>query len=636
MRAPRAGLRHLHHLSAPNIVNYTNHLTTRLSTLVLNRPIPDMPPLPIDRDLPYAGVIEISDDDDAAVGPAGVQKPPARPTATMNIRLKPDTSPIARRDSKRQKLDEAPEAPGSRVQYPHARLDFTESDDGFSQAYPAFFDDAFAFTYHDDSSDSSVETAARLLEQAAVRQARRPPYYEDPKFKLRMYCGPGYEHFPLPVNYDPKFQEACDAYDAEDDNGNEYHANRDPLITIPQQDCLARILDVFPDINHKFVLDKITSQRELIQFPDEEIEMQPDSAAIIEEILEMDAYPKQPKPEEQPSNEFESRLGKSINWNRNHYQNANYKKDAVALLAVQFDHVPTHFINSTVTQKGNLFDAYIVIEDIESDYFQGDRPYSRSKRPRVQLEKKYQNPDPQLDPPYYCSLVVELQAVKQHVLRKKLQSNQQQQIADAEVANLEQHRLDGLLVQCKCCFDEEVPINRTVVCLADGEHPFCYDCVKNLAENQIGMRRHEMQCMDESGCNKALDLDGIGRAVPIKTFDRLQFNQQQAEIKAANIEGLEQCPLCDFQAICDPIEVDTIFSCQNPDCFKVTCRLCHEASHLPKTCEEVKKDRGLSARHKVEEARTQAMIRTCPSCQSAIIKSDGCNKMRCKFYPADI
>lgn len=445
-----------------------------------------------------------------------------------------------------------------------------------------------------------------------------------------MYCGPGYEHFPLPIIHDPKLQEACDRFDAEGDSDSHAATHRDGPLTVPQQDCLTRIQDVFPDIEHKFVLDRIKTQCECIRFPDEEIEMHPDSAPIINEILEMEIYPKQPKSEAVSKDEFEDDLGKPIIWTRDHYQSPKYKADAVALLAVHFDHVPTHFINKTVMEKRNLFDAFVVIDDIESDYFQRDRPYTRSARPRVQLEKKYQALDPDLDPLYYGKLVVELQAAKQHVRRKKLQSDQQQQIADAEVANLEQQRLDGLLVQCKCCFDDEVPMNRTVVCLADEEHYFCFSCVKNLAENQIGMRRHEMKCMDESGCKEALDLDGIGKAVPIKTFDRLQFNQQQAEIKAANIEGLEQCPLCDFQAICDPPEIDPIFSCQNPDCFKVTCRLCHEISHLPKTCEEVKKDRGLSVRHKVEEARSQAMIRTCPSCQTAIVKSDGCNKMQCK------
>lgn len=359
--------------------------------------------------------------------------------------------------------------------------------------------------------------------------------------------------------------------------------------------------------------------------------MHPDSAAIVDEILEMNGtWPLEVVSKEAPRSEFEDRLGKPINWTRDHQKNPSYKKDAIALLASQFDHVPTHYISATVTAKGNLFDSYLQIEQVESDYHLGNRPYNRSKRPRVQLEKKYQTSDPQRDPPYYCSLVVELQAARQQFLRQTLKSNQEQQAADAETANLEQHRLDGLLVECKCCFDDEVPMNRIVVCTAEEEHPFCYDCVKRLAETQIGMKRYQMQCMDESKCSHNLDNDGISKAVPTKTFDRLQFNQQQAEIKAANIEGLEQCPLCDFQAICDPPDVETNFSCQNPDCKKVTCRLCHEPSHLSKTCEEVKKDRGLSARHKVEEARTKAMIRTCPSCQSAIIKSDGCNKMRCK------
>jgi TRIAD3 protein (E3 ubiquitin-protein ligase RNF216) len=110
---------------------------------------------------------------------------------------------------------------------------------------------------------------------------------------------------------------------------------------------------------------------------------------------------------------------------------------------------------------------------------------------------------------------------------------------------------------------------------------------------------------------------------------KLDALQQQDEISRASIEGLESCPFCEFKAICPPVEEDREFRCCNPSCEVVSCRLCKDVTHVPKTCEEAKKDRGVSERHLVEEAMSEALIRNCPRCQAKIVKEFGCNKMTC-------
>lgn len=47
------------------------------------------------------------------------------------------------------------------------------------------------------------------------------------------------------------------------------------------------------------------------------------------------------------------------------------------------------------------------------------------------------------------------------------------------------------------------------------------------------------------------------------------------------------------------------------------------------SCEEVEKEVQTKGRLTVEEAITEAVIRKCPKCKKPIIKSDGCNKIRC-------
>jgi TRIAD3 protein (E3 ubiquitin-protein ligase RNF216) len=56
----------------------------------------------------------------------------------------------------------------------------------------------------------------------------------------------------------------------------------------------------------------------------------------------------------------------------------------------------------------------------------------------------------------------------------------------------------------------------------------------------------------------------------------LERLQQEEALRVAEIDGLVQCPFCDYAAICGPIEEDKEFRCQNPECM---CFL-HRVNHL--------------------------------------------------------
>ena len=62
---------------------------------------------------------------------------------------------------------------------------------------------------------------------------------------------------------------------------------------------------------------------------------------------------------------------------------------------------------------------------------------------------------------------------------------------------------------------------------------------------------------------------------------------------------------------------------------QVSCRLCKEKSHIPLSCQEYRKENGMSERRVIEEARSEALIRTCHKCKLRIMKTDGCNKVVC-------
>ena len=507
--------------------------------------------------------------------------------------------------------------------------------------------------------EEDIDTAATMARKRYTRPHRPSttppdprPYTYDPKLEVNLYCGTGYERFPVVLGSVKGHTELCEAWDARQkvrdqlssgemfefiDLHNSSDAVEPSVKTVEQeqneQQFVASVLQVFPQISRKYVW-KLYSKRLVSRLDDHDhmVFEFPDAGEIIANIAEMESYPKQIDEDRQEKEAEElDETGATIEFNKNTFKDMVYRREAVILLARFFDHVPTHHIYKTYNENLSVFETYVSLTTSEANYYTlVPRPYSRSRAPRTQLEKKYfLHRLDRRDPHSYIELVNEFQAARQHVERERLKAEAVERFEAVEADNLANQKAEGAIVQCKCCFEDEIPLNRAVGCGGAEVHFFCFSCVRQLANTQVGMMKHEMACMDESGCSVPLSIEGIGKAVTIKIVDKLAFYQQQAEIMAANIEGLEQCPFCEFKAICEPIEVETVFFCQNPDCGRPSCRKCHENTHLPRTCQEAKADRGLSARHQVEEARSEAMMRPCPKCGVKIVKEYGCNKMIC-------
>ncbi|KPI35130.1 E3 ubiquitin-protein ligase [Cyphellophora attinorum] len=477
-------------------------------------------------------------------------------------------------------------------------------------------------------STPGPSTSVPIKRNRTETEERRPWYY-DTTLKIDMYNGPGYERFPVALGTIEGHSEICRAFQGRLDKRarHETDPNLERTEKIKQR-VLEQVEQVIPDICQTFVEGRIDAYAMPAGQSNDEL-----AHVILNRILELDSYPKRPKQKivkEQPAADG---TGVTIPVKKEARDNYFYLTEAILLLAEEFPHVPTHHISRIVRDKRAIYDSYLHLHEAEQNYYQSDRstrPYRRLKQQRTQTEKKYQqSPNFTRNPDTYGHWVNEIGAAKQHIERETIRSTQKEAKEKQEVDNLELHRKSGALVDCQICFDSEIPLNRTVSCLADEAHLFCYSCVNQLAETQVGDMKFEMKCQHGDGCDANLDTEGIGKAVSLKTMDRLAFNQQQAEITAAGIEGLEECPHCDFKAILDAVETNPVFKCFNPDCGRSSCRTCKEDDHTPQSCQEFKADRGLSARHLVEEARTASVLRPCPRCNVKIIKELGCNKMLC-------
>ena len=205
-------------------------------------------------------------------------------------------------------------------------------------------------------------------------------------------------------------------------------------------------------------------------------------------------------------------------------------------------------------------------------------------------------------------------------------SLKEQQEAEADAARDRQCVERGEIVECQCCFTD-TPLPKSTTC--PGGHPFCFECMQSNTKAQVELSRYQVLCMDGSGCKEAFSREEKHRFLDIKMLELLERLQQQADLRAADVEGLESCPFCDYAAIYPPVEEDKEFRCLMPTCEIVSCRLCRQVSHIPKTCAEYKKDQGVEERHVLEEAMTKALLKTCPKCGVSIVKEGGCNKMIC-------
>ena len=673
-------IKHIHHKA--------DSLVARMSSLLSphrQRPRAQMTKKPLN-------IIEISDDDELA--DTASDSGDASDSELSDLGLSP--SATSRPQNKRRKLghvrkDFAPmrkplgsdqtmvTSLTSQMPFAKANLAFPDRHYEVTQASLTFRNTASppkATTQIIRPRPSLAETRQqqdfRQRDNKTVRsppKAKEPviaPYYDDVRLEIRMYRGPGYERFPIVLGSIDGHKELCEKWDGKQlrrrrrreeksrlqfsVGGHSYDApidvpessasdaesvlKQDNESTKKKLDCLRAVLEILPHIEQSFVLQRIKAHTVNTRTAEDgHVQDIPNVEKLIEEILEMESYPREQVKHSKKHHSPElDASGRTIARDKNPLVDSSYRKEAVRILAINFDHVPTHYIQRVMQDKKSLFDAFVDLHETEKNYFSlAQRPYVRPRLPRMVLEKKYARAHHESrNTQTYAGMVNELQAAKQHVFREELRLNKEKEKEAFEAANLEAHRADGALVECQCCFDDEIPLNRAVSCEADTMHFFCFECVGRLADSQVGIMQHEMRCMDGSGCKAILSADAVSIAVPIKTLDRLAFNAQQAEISSAGLEGLEQCPYCDFKAVCDSVEIAIVFNCQKPDCLRSSCRKCKLDAHVPKTCEEVQKDQGLSARHQVEEARSDAMMRTCPKCGVKIVKELGCNKMRCQ------
>jgi hypothetical protein len=89
-----------------------------------------------------------------------------------------------------------------------------------------------------------------------------------------------------------------------------------------------------------------------------------------------------------------------------------------------------------------------------------------------------------------------------------------------------------------------------------------------------------IQCIDRSGCTALIPESELQRFLPGKVVKTWKNLSQHKEIMEAKLEGLVECPFCDYMVVIDNKE-EKLFRCGNERCGVVICRVCKKpVSHF--------------------------------------------------------
>ncbi|KAF2120898.1 hypothetical protein BDV96DRAFT_484706 [Lophiotrema nucula] len=384
---------------------------------------------------------------------------------------------------------------------------------------------------------------------------------------------------------------------------------------LSEEECLALVMSVLSDISAEYALSQIQSNMN-------ETRTHSACGRLIARILDEGAYPK----EQDTSNQ---RKRKRDDDEFAEFQDGDqvenvpgYRHHALELLKDEFLQVPVRHIENTLNDEKSLFKSFVKIESQLQLYNNISMTFSRIANPR-----KRRHHERTLTPATHLMLR-ELAAARNwgdHELAKRLAEVEASRI---EEENLMMAQANGEMSECQCCFDD-FPTNRMTFCSGESIHFICKTCAGRAVEEEMSQGRCRPKCIADTACVGTYSRAQLQDFLLPKSFERLEKMQQQADIAAAGLADLEECPFCDFKAECPPVEIDKEFRCQNTECRKVSCRLCQKETHIPKSCEEAKKDANITVRHQVEEAMSEALIRKCNRCKNPFVKDHGCNKMTC-------
>ncbi|KAK4494121.1 hypothetical protein PRZ48_014419 [Zasmidium cellare] len=375
--------------------------------------------------------------------------------------------------------------------------------------------------------------------------------------------------------------------------------------------CLQHVMAVFPDVCHDHVrvlydaVDSIPGSDRVEH--------------IVNELLSKESYPKRDKGKKRKREDDEETKTELKRWEGPDREvvPSHLKGTITSMLKAEFPEATHNLIAELLSVHRNLYPTFLALTKSKEAK---DGAGWRGRPPKGMLA----DADVIASNSGWNALSDELKAARKQAERMAAERRKENAKKIAEQQNLQRAIEAGETAECQACF-EDLPMNRQIHCNGDVAHFTCFDCAETYIKSEVGDSRCRVLCT--AGCGAGFAHAQLHQLSDKSLLERLEQLQQEKDIRDAGLDDLEECPFCDYKAILPPVEEDFEFRCMNPLCEKISCRRCKAPSHIPVSCEEYAKDNKINARHKIEEAMTAAMIRSCNKCKKQFIKEYGCNKM---------
>eukprot|EP00986_Skeletonema_menzelii_P004118 scaffold1366_cov155-Skeletonema_menzelii.AAC.26 len=181
--------------------------------------------------------------------------------------------------------------------------------------------------------------------------------------------------------------------------------------------------------------------------------------------------------------------------------------------------------------------------------------------------------------------------------------------------------------ECLCCYGD-YPVSALKQCSAGKDHNVCRECIQRYVSEQLdGNGSTVFKCIVSADCSCEYSLAFLNEVLSPTLNKRANEMVALEEIKKAGGDDVWSCPKCAYMGFVEG--KPTWIIC--PGCEVMYCTSCN-ASHTGFTCEEFRRQQtiGKDPKHLAAEAMSKACKRCCPHCGQDYLKSDGCNKIRCK------
>ncbi|GJJ08592.1 hypothetical protein Clacol_002811 [Clathrus columnatus] len=338
----------------------------------------------------------------------------------------------------------------------------------------------------------------------------------------------------------------------------------------PFQEYLRQVLEIVPDVDHDY-LKKLLHQYRNTEGSEQYIQF------ILHALFEDPSYPRNPTlkligKRRRSSDETDERAARKLKLDPSSIDRpvpsgSNYFPLALQQLQIDYPYIPKQHIRLVLAQNRGLYSpSYFFLEKESKNERLPYRLKTTAFRPSGKDRALY-DPDFQIEREW---------------LVNHLNAKDNKAVADYKTTDEEEEEdpecEDG--IDCACCFSN---IWLSLTAGSDGPVP------------------RGASLLPDSGCKQPFPDSELARFLSPKLLQLYHRLKQQEEVAEASLEGLEECPFCEYKVVIENPD-EKLFRCQNEECMAVTCRQCKKLDHLPKSCKEANSDATLDIRHTLEEA----------------------------------